>query len=131
VDPLPEPALHRGEDPLPGAARERGTFQAVSRWEVRGHSCSNFRKFSSGLPRGPRGPKQRWVRMPTSTSFPSGHSASAAAFAVAVGDVLPELRAAGSVGLLPRLHRSALPRRRHHRRSGERGVGAGGSGLGC
>jgi membrane-associated phospholipid phosphatase len=37
-------------------------------------------------------PKQRWVRMPLSTSFPSGHSASAAAFAVAVGDVLPTLR---------------------------------------
>src|SRR4051812_49961501 len=29
-------------------------------------------------------PQQRWVAMPTSTSFPSGHSASAAAFAVAV-----------------------------------------------
>ena len=27
-----------------------------------------------------------------STSFPSGHSGSAAAFAVSVGDVLPELR---------------------------------------
>ena len=37
-------------------------------------------------------PKQRWVPMPASTSFPSGHSASAAAFAVAVGDVLPALR---------------------------------------
>jgi undecaprenyl-diphosphatase len=37
-------------------------------------------------------PKQRWVRMPLSTSFPSGHSASAAAFAVAVGDLLPTLR---------------------------------------
>jgi membrane-associated phospholipid phosphatase len=37
-------------------------------------------------------PQQRWVRMPLSTSFPSGHSASAAAFAVAVGDVLPALR---------------------------------------
>jgi membrane-associated phospholipid phosphatase len=37
-------------------------------------------------------PEQRWVRMPSSTSFPSGHSASAAAFAVAVGDVLPALR---------------------------------------
>jgi membrane-associated phospholipid phosphatase len=37
-------------------------------------------------------PQQRWVRMPSSTSFPSGHSASAAAFAVAVGDVLPALR---------------------------------------
>ena len=37
-------------------------------------------------------PAQRWVRMPSSTSFPSGHSASAAAFAVAVGDALPALR---------------------------------------
>ncbi len=37
-------------------------------------------------------PQQRWVRMPSSTSFPSGHSASAAAFAVAVGDVIPALR---------------------------------------
>lgn len=39
-------------------------------------------------------PEHRWVRMPSSGSFPSGHSASAAAFAVAVGDVLPALRPA-------------------------------------
>jgi membrane-associated phospholipid phosphatase len=37
-------------------------------------------------------PESRWVPMPSSTSFPSGHSGSAAAFAVAVGDVLPGLR---------------------------------------
>jgi membrane-associated phospholipid phosphatase len=37
-------------------------------------------------------PENRWVLMPSSTSFPSGHSASAAAFAVSVGDVLPRLR---------------------------------------
>jgi membrane-associated phospholipid phosphatase len=37
-------------------------------------------------------PQRRWVRMPSSTSFPSGHSGSAAAFAVAVGDVTPALR---------------------------------------
>jgi undecaprenyl-diphosphatase len=37
-------------------------------------------------------PQARWVPMPTSTSFPSGHSASALAFAVAVGDVVPALR---------------------------------------
>ena len=37
-------------------------------------------------------PEPRWVPMPTSTSFPSGHSASALAFAVAVGDVVPALR---------------------------------------
>jgi membrane-associated phospholipid phosphatase len=53
-------------------------------------------------------PQQRWVRMPSSTSFPSGHSASAAAFAVAVGDVLPELRvplrAAASVVAFSRVY---------------------------
>ena len=37
-------------------------------------------------------PDDRRLPMPTSTSFPSGHSASAAAFAVAVGDVIPALR---------------------------------------
>jgi undecaprenyl-diphosphatase len=39
-----------------------------------------------------RVPAPRWVPMPTSTSFPSGHSAAAAAFATAVEQVLPELR---------------------------------------
>ena len=48
-------------------------------------------------------PEARWVLMPTSTSFPSGHSASAAAFAVAVGHLLPWTRwplrsAAAAVG---------------------------------
>jgi membrane-associated phospholipid phosphatase len=37
-------------------------------------------------------PESRWIRMPSSTSFPSGHSASAAAFAASVGRVLPGLR---------------------------------------
>jgi membrane-associated phospholipid phosphatase len=37
-------------------------------------------------------PQRRWVTMPSSTSFPSGHSASAAAFAVAVGDMMPALK---------------------------------------
>ncbi len=36
-------------------------------------------------------PSARHVRMPDSTSFPSGHSASAFAFAVAAGDELPLL----------------------------------------
>jgi membrane-associated phospholipid phosphatase len=36
-------------------------------------------------------PESRWVPMPSSTSFPSGHSGSAAAFAVSVGDLLPAL----------------------------------------
>lgn len=37
-------------------------------------------------------PVSRWVLMPTSTSFPSGHSASAVAFAVSVGRLRPSLR---------------------------------------
>ena len=36
-------------------------------------------------------PVERWVEMPTSTSFPSGHSASAFAFATAVAGTLPVL----------------------------------------
>jgi membrane-associated phospholipid phosphatase len=53
-------------------------------------------------------PQQRWVRMPSSTSFPSGHSASAAAFAVAVGDAMPGLQrplgAAASVVAFSRVY---------------------------
>jgi hypothetical protein len=36
-------------------------------------------------------PEARWVRMPLSRSFPSGHTASAVAFASAVGAFLPPL----------------------------------------
>jgi undecaprenyl-diphosphatase len=53
-------------------------------------------------------PEERWVRMPTSSSFPSGHSASATAFAVAVGDVIPALRwplrVAGSIVAFSRVY---------------------------
>ena len=46
-------------------------------------------------------PETRWVGMPSSASFPSGHSASAAAFCVAVSAVAPQarwpLRAAAAV----------------------------------
>ena len=53
-------------------------------------------------------PESRWVRMPSSTSFPSGHSGSAAAFAVSVGDVLPTLRlplrAAAAVVIFSRVY---------------------------
>jgi undecaprenyl-diphosphatase len=53
-------------------------------------------------------PKDRWVPMPGSTSFPSGHSASGAAFAVSVGDALPSLRvpmrAAASVVAFSRVY---------------------------
>ena len=36
-------------------------------------------------------PEERWVDMPTSTSFPSGHSASAFAFSSAVAGTAPVL----------------------------------------
>jgi membrane-associated phospholipid phosphatase len=36
-------------------------------------------------------PQTRWVNMPTSLSFPSGHSASAFAFATGVGSAIPPL----------------------------------------
>lgn len=53
-------------------------------------------------------PEHRWVPMPSSTSFPSGHSASAAAFAVSVGDMLPELspplRAAAIIVMFSRIY---------------------------
>ncbi len=53
-------------------------------------------------------PESRWVPMPSSTSFPSGHSGSAAAFAVSVGDVLPKLRlplrAAAAVVIFSRVY---------------------------
>jgi len=45
-------------------------------------------------------PESRWVRMPSSGSFPSGHAASAVAFTVAVGDALPALRPALRVASL-------------------------------
>ena len=52
-------------------------------------------KFASGRARPDREtsgvPTQRWVMMPASTSFPSGHSASAFAFAGAVAGTMPEL----------------------------------------
>jgi undecaprenyl-diphosphatase len=53
-------------------------------------------------------PHLRRVTMPQSTSFPSGHSASAAAFAVAAGNTLPTaaipLRAAASVVAFSRVY---------------------------
>ena len=62
----------------------------------------------------------RDVPMPGSASFPSGHAASAFAFAYAVGRHLPGLgpadpAARGWGGLLSRPHRRALPRRRRDR----------------
>jgi undecaprenyl-diphosphatase len=53
-------------------------------------------------------PLARQVRMPSSTSFPSGHAASAFAFATAVGHVLPReaiaLRALAGLVAYSRVH---------------------------
>jgi membrane-associated phospholipid phosphatase len=53
-------------------------------------------------------PRQRWVPMPTSTSFPSGHSASAFAFTEAVTSVLPgftiPLRSLATIVAYSRVH---------------------------
>ena len=53
-------------------------------------------------------PVARHVRMPSSTSFPSGHSAAAFAFATGVGDVLPPaaipLRGLAAVVAYSRVH---------------------------
>ncbi|MFL6287550.1 MAG: phosphatase PAP2 family protein [Actinomycetes bacterium] len=53
-------------------------------------------------------PERRWVVMPDSTSFPSGHSASAAAFTLAVGRQLPAvnvpLRILGGVVAFSRVY---------------------------
>jgi undecaprenyl-diphosphatase len=53
-------------------------------------------------------PEARLVRMPTSTSFPSGHSAAAFAFATGVGHVLPReaiaLRGLAAVVAYSRVH---------------------------
>jgi membrane-associated phospholipid phosphatase len=55
-----------------------------------------------------RVPVARHVRMPTSTSFPSGHSAAAFAFATGVGQVLPPaaipLRALAALIAYSRVH---------------------------
>ena len=55
-----------------------------------------------------RVPVARHVRMPSSTSFPSGHPAAAFAFATGVGDVLPPaaipLRGLAAVVAYSRVH---------------------------
>ena len=65
-------------------------------------------------------PEARWVPMPTSTSFPSGHSASAVAFAVAVvgrgpGPARATRCGRGNRGVLEGVRRRPLPRRRPRR----------------
>ena len=82
-----------GQPPAtPGPAGRRSAAWAPSRWPA----CSPTRSASARCPGAGRccatcPPGRIAHHVPTSSSFPSGHSASAAAFAVAVGAEFPEL----------------------------------------
>lgn len=81
---------------LGGPRGRRAALTGVAAIAVTSFAVNQPMKLAGGRRRPDRErlgvPRPRWVRMPMSTSFPSGHSASAAAFAVAVGDVVPPLR---------------------------------------
>ncbi len=81
-------------------------------------------KLAGNRPRPARGTvriaEERHVKMPTSTSFPSGHSASGFAFAAGVAEAHPGARRAApragdGRGVLARAHGGPLPWRRHRR----------------
>jgi undecaprenyl-diphosphatase len=95
-----------------GARGRRAAITGVAAIGVTSFVVNQPMKFISARKRPDRDtagvPRQRWVSMPESTSFPSGHSASAAAFATAVGDVLPAaatpLRAAAAAVAFTRVY---------------------------
>ncbi len=95
-----------------GARGRRAAMTGVAAIGVTSFVVNQPMKFISARSRPDRDsagvPRQRRVSMPESTSFPSGHSASAAAFATAVGDVLPTaalpLRAAAAVVAFSRVY---------------------------
>ena len=86
-----------------GSRGRRAAITGIAAIGVTSFAVNQPMKFLSARTRPDRArvPRARWVRMPESTSFPSGHSASAAAFATAVGNVIPgasiPLRAAASL----------------------------------
>jgi undecaprenyl-diphosphatase len=86
-----------------GSRGRRAAITGIAAIGVTSFAVNQPMKFLSARTRPDRSgvPEERWVDMPESTSFPSGHSASAAAFATAVGDVIPSaripLRAAASL----------------------------------
>jgi membrane-associated phospholipid phosphatase len=79
-----------------GSAGRRAAATGVAAIAVTSFMVNQPMKFAGDRRPPDRGqlgvPVARWVLMPESTSFPSGHSASGAAFAVSVGDALPTLR---------------------------------------
>ena len=95
-----------------GARGRRAALTGLAAIGVTSFAVNQPMKFISARSRPDRDsagvPRQRWVSMPESTSFPSGHSASAAAFATAVGDVFPAaalpLRAAAAVVAFSRVY---------------------------
>jgi undecaprenyl-diphosphatase len=78
-----------------GKAGRRAALTGVAAIAVNSAVVNLPMKFASRRTRPDREtagvPESRWVTMPTSTSFPSGHSASAFAFAGAVAGGLPVL----------------------------------------
>ena len=77
-----------------GSQGRRAAITGIAAIGVTSFAVNQPMKFLSARTRPDRAsvPEERWVDMPESTSFPSGHSASAAAFATAVGDVIPSAR---------------------------------------
>ncbi len=146
------PAVPRRR-PLEGLPRDRLRY---SPWAVRGRAgrpssgwggspwpsaSANVLEAVRCAGRGPTGRRRgsRWTGiklMPASASFPSGHTASAVAFATAVGVVLPAAAVPLGVGerrrLRPGPRRRALSRRRGcgrrpgHRQCGRRPRSSGG-----
>jgi membrane-associated phospholipid phosphatase len=127
----PTPALDRAMSRLTRAADRSQLWLAVTALLVAGRGESGRRAARAGVgslaaasaivnaaikPLGRRRrpvavdvvPLARQVRMPGSTSFPSGHAASAFAFATAVGHVLPReaiaLRALAALVAYSRVH---------------------------
>lgn len=80
---------------LGGPVGRRAALTGVVAVGVNSAAVNLPMKFASGRARPEREtagvPAQRWVPMPESTSFPSGHSASAFAFAGAVAGTAPVL----------------------------------------
>jgi undecaprenyl-diphosphatase len=97
---------------LGGRAGRRAALTGVAAIAVNSALVNTPMKLASRRARPDRSgigvPEQRWVDMPTSTSFPSGHSASGFAFAGAVAGTLPvasvPLRGLATAVAYSRLH---------------------------
>ena len=113
------------------AGRRRAALRAVASVAVASTTTNvaaklHFRRVRPPLHTVPAARRVR--RIPVTTSFPSGHSASAAAFATAVGLEVPALAAAGRPArrrcrLVAGVDRRPLPRRRRRRRRDRRARG--------